>query len=82
MAFKISGNFIQTMIDKGLIPEDTISVDFRFNWHDIPVMTIERMPDGEQVEYFIELIGNAEELVPLPPRPKINKSPATEERGI
>lgn len=81
MPARISNDFIQALIDKNLIPDDTIAMDFKFRWGDIPVMTIERAPDGKEVEYFIELIGNVDRLVPLPPEPEVKVPPARESRG-
>lgn len=82
MPAQLSNDFILVLIDKGLIPDDTISMEFKFRWGNVPIMTIERMPDGKLVEYFIDLVGHADELVPLPPEPEVVKPPAVERRGF
>jgi len=82
MAVQTSNDFIDLLIKRGILPEDTISAEIVLRWGDVPIIRCERMPDGELVELIVTAIAETDEIVPPPPRPRIDKPPATENRGL
>lgn len=79
---KLMGNvFLRRLQAKGIIPDNAISVDIRCRWDELPTMTVETVED-ERWDAIIDCIDSAERITPPPPRPKVDKPPATEMRGI
>lgn len=62
MTFRIGDDFLGYLIEKDLIPDDTIAVNLSLRVGEIPVMTVERMPPAEDIELFLEAIASTEEL--------------------
>ena len=62
MAFMTGNQFLQALVDKGLIPDDTISIELRARWDDLPILTVERAPEKHTLENFIDSIGSTEEI--------------------
>ena len=62
MAFMTGNQFLQALVDKGLIPEDTIGIELRARWDDLPILTVERAPEKDTLESFIDSIGSTEEI--------------------
>lgn len=79
---RLTGNvFLERLQRRGIIPENTIAVDIRCRWDEVPIMTVETV-EHERWEAIIECIDSAVRITPPPPRPKVDKPPATEMRGI
>jgi len=65
MPAKIGDEYLRLLIKRGLIPPTAISATIELKWGEVPVMTVETMPDNDELEYMLEVIKDTELLVPL-----------------
>jgi hypothetical protein len=80
--FKIGNDYLLLLIERGLVPEHTSAVYIHISAADLPMMIVESFLEDKDMEFILNCIESVDEVVPSPPKPKVDKPPAIERRGI